>query len=177
MNRFTIILTICGAFLLAALAIQTVSAQSEPLSSEQITRIRQNCVRAQTTLSQLRVSDAGLRNNRGTLYEQISTKLMAPLNSRIAINRLSGLSLATTSLEYDKQLATFRTSYGDYYDSMSEALKINCAEQPEAFYVAVTATREKRQKLHENSLALNSLLQTYKTNFEDFAKTVEGSTQ
>jgi hypothetical protein len=177
MNRLSALLVVCGIFLLAAATAQAVSAQaSSSLSEEHSNRIRQNCVKSQTTLYQLHASDGLLRNNQGQQYELISTKLMAPLNSRIALNRLSGLKLTATSLEYDRQLSNFRSSYKTYEEGMSRVLKIDCVGQPEEFYNGVNETREKRQKLHGDVVTLNALLQTYKEDFEAFAKE-NGDTQ
>lgn len=178
MNRFAALFVICGALLLAGVAGQAARAQAEPPMTEaQIARIRQNCVKAQTTLNQLHASDALLRVNRGQLYELISTKLMAPLNSRIALNRLSGLTLTATTLEYDRRLDSFRSNYQQYEEAMSRTLTIKCTNQPVAFYDSVKEAREKRQKVHDDTAALNTLLQTYKANFEDFAKGAEKGIQ
>lgn len=173
MNRFCALLSACGMLLLAIVLGQSVSAQtSGSLSEGHIARIRQNCTRAQATLNQLEKSDALLRNNRGQLYEQISTKLMAPLNSRIALNRLEGLTLTAISLEYDNQLTSFRSSYLQYEEAMSRTLKIDCANKPVEFYESVTDTREKRRKLHGDTVALNALLQSYREDFEAFVKDI-----
>jgi hypothetical protein len=176
MNRFLTLLAVCGMLLVAAMAGQAASAQTnEPLSEDHINRIRQNCVNAKTTLDRLHVSDALLRYDRGKLYEQISTKLMAPLNSRIAINRLEGLKLTALSLEYDNTLDDFRASYQQYDEAMTQALAIDCASKPAEFYESVANTREKRQKLHSHTLSLNNLLQSYKNEFEAFVKKTEGA--
>lgn len=172
MNRFFLTLGLIGVFLATALAAQSVNAQTS-LPESQVENIRQNCVTAQTTLSQLHVSDALLRVNRGTLYENISTKLMAQLNSRIALNRLEGIRMSSITLEYDRQREIFRTSYIRYEESMSNTLKINCAEKPVEFYESVELTRQQRNALHESTLAITALLSDYKTAFEDFAKGFE----
>ena len=169
MNRIAGTLVFCGLLLGTLLSMQSAYAQ-QSLPEAQLAQIRQNCVKAQTALSQLNVSDAGMRSSRGSLYETISTKLMAPLNSRIAYNRLSGLKLAATTLVYDKRFTVFQSSYRSYENAMTQTLSIKCEDQPEAFYTSVAAAREKRQKLHDDVVALNGLLQTYKNDFEDFAK-------
>ena len=176
MNRLAAVFAIVGALTVGAIISQTVQAQTT-FSDEQLYRIRQNCVTAQTTLSQLHVSDAGLRNNRGALYENISTKLMAPLNSRITLSRLEGLKLTATTLEYDRQLDIFRESYKQYESAMARTLKVKCTEQPVEFYENVVATREKREKLHEDTRTLITLLQAYKTEFETFSKDFEEHAQ
>ncbi len=178
MNRFIALFVIFGMLLVAGIAGQTVNAQAEPtMTEEQITHIRQNCVRAQSSLSQLHASDALMRVNRGQQYELISTKLMAPLNSRIALNRLSGLSMTATTLDYDRQLDTFRGNYQQYEEAMSRTLEIRCTNQPVAFYDSLKETREKRQKVHADITGLNTLLQTYKTHFENFSNDIQKDTK
>ncbi len=176
MNRLLVALSFFAVLLFGAVASQAVHAQSA-LSEQHLQRIRQNCVTAQTALNQLHASDALLRVNRGQLYENISTKLMAPLNSRIALNRHEGLKLAATTLEYDRQTDVFRSSYKDYEESMSRLLQINCAEQPAEFYESVQETREKRQRLHEDTETLTMLLRAYKTEFEDFSSDFGGGAE
>lgn len=169
MKRFAFLLVVCSVLLAGAVASQSVRAQ-ESLPEEQLKLIRQNCVRAQSSLHQLRVTDAGIRNSRGSLYEVISTKLMAPLNGRIAYNRLGGLKLTATAMEYDKRFTSFQNSYRAYVDAISQIIDMNCQDQPVAFYNGVASARDKRHKLHDDVVALNALLQTYKNDFEDFAK-------
>src|SRR5689334_18968108 len=111
------------------------------MTDEHIARIRMNCQDAQSSLSQLHASDALLRVNRGQLYESISTKLMAPLNSRIALHRLDGVKLVATTTRYESQLATFRAKYQEYEEAMSDVLRVNCVNQPVAFYDKVADTR------------------------------------
>ena len=172
MNRLFIALASLGMLLVAVAASQAAQAQAA-LSETHIERIRQNCVTAQTALSQIHASDALLRVNRGSLYENISDKLMAPLNSRIALSRLEGLRMASIALEYDRRLDAFRVNYKQYEETMSRTLKINCAEKPVEFYESVTQTRQERRRLHENTRTITALLLDYKTGFEDFAKRFE----
>ena len=153
-------------------------SQEEPLMTEaHIERIRSNCVEAQTTLAQLHASDALLRVNRGQLYESISTKLMAPLNSRIALNRLDSLTLPAIASQYDQQLVSFRLNYQQYEEAMSRTLKVNCAKQPVAFYDSVAETRGKREKTHESATKLHQTIEAYKAEFERFAQSFREESQ
>lgn len=169
MNRFAVVLVMCGVLMGGAVVPQAAYAQTS-LPEEQIERISRNCVTVQTMLSRLHASDALLRVNRGRLYENISTKLMAPLNSRIALSRLEGLKLTATTLEYDRQIDVFRASYIAYEEAMSHTLKINCAEKPVEFYESIVSTREKRQRLHADTETLTTLIEAYKAEFEAFAE-------
>lgn len=158
---------LAGAFVTQQLAHAVASA---PMTEAHITRIRNNCVEAQASLSQLHASDALLRVNRGQLYESISEKLMAPFNSRVALNRLDGAQLVSTATDYERELADFRTKYQQYEEAMSDTLRINCKNEPVAFYDSVTDARDKRQKVHESTMVLHETIGDYKDQFEAFAK-------
>lgn len=171
MKRLAVLAVIFSA-IISGVSLWQVSAQNTPMTEEHIARIRANCVDAQTTLNQLHTSDALLRVNRGRLYESIATKLMVPLNSRIAANQLDGSSLVDIYTTYEKHLATFRLNYQAYEEAMSEALRINCVNQPVSFYDKVNETHTKRQKVHDSVAALGRSINSYQTAFTAFAKKV-----
>lgn len=141
-----------------------------PMTDEHIARIRANCVDAQAALFQLHASDAGLRVDRGQIYESMSTKLMAPFNSRIVLNRISDENLLTTAATYDKQLIAFRQQYQQYEEAMSATLRIKCTNQPVAFYDSVADTRTKRKLTHETVVELHKTIQKYGSEVEAYAK-------
>ncbi len=159
--------------------IQTVARaqDSAPMTEEHIKRIRSNCIESQTTLNQLHASDALLRVNRGQLYESVATKLMTPLNTRISLNKLDNTDLAAASSQYDRQLGEFRLNYQQYEEAMSKTLKINCTNQPVAFYDSVGDTRTKRNLTHESTVQLHKTINDYKVKFEDFATKFEEGTR
>ena len=168
-------LTLAGAFFWHS----SVRAQDGQLMTEEhITRIKSNCVEAQSSLNQLHTSDALLRVNQGRQYELISTKLMAPFNSRVAINKLDGTDLVSITSNYERELAAFRTNYKSYEEATSKALQINCINQPVAFYDYVGDARAKRKIVHGNIVKLNNMIDDYKDKFEVLAKTLpKGSTE
>ena len=177
MKRFVALVGFCVVMLVAGVVGQTVAAQAEPpMTEEKIEHIRQNCVSAQASLNQLHASDALLRVNQGLRYQLISDKLMAPLNSRITLNRLGGLEMSATTLEYDRQFRIFSNDYQDYEETMWRMLQTKCTNQPVTFYDQLKSTREKRQKVHADTVELNRLLALYKTQFEDFAKEFQKET-
>lgn len=172
-KRFLIFVAI-AALGLSGLATwhSPVMAQDDDavMTEEHIERIRSNCVDAQSILSQLHASDGLLRVNRGQLYESVSTKLMAPLNSRITLNRLDGVELVSIATEYGRQLTEFRNSYQSYEEAMTDTLRINCVSQPVAFYDSVADTRDKREQAHDSAMKLHDMIEEYKQAFEDFVK-------
>ena len=142
------------------------SAQPAPMTEAHIERIKANCVEAQSTLTQLHASDALLRVNRGQVYESISTKLMVPFNNRASVSKLDSTTLATYQTTYDQELAEFRTNYRLYEEAMTKTLRINCTNQPVAFYDSVAEARAKRQRVHENAQALQKTILDYRGAFE-----------
>lgn len=145
-----------------------VFAQSPPMTEAHIERIRANCVEAQSTLTQLHASDALLRVNRGQLYESISTKLMTPFNSRVASAKLDGTTLVALTVTYEQQLNDFRASYKFYEEAMTKTLRLNCTNQPVAFYDSLTDARAKRQQVYLSNQALQKTIEQYKTAFDVF---------
>ena len=112
MKRFLITMTLLGASLIGAAVLSSVAgAEEESISPAQIERIKSNCVDAKSNLNQIHASDGLLRVNRGQLYESISTKLMAPLNSRMVLNRIDTKDFLSLATKYDRHLSEFRTEY------------------------------------------------------------------
>jgi uncharacterized protein YpmB len=178
MKRISIFLSIFVVAITAGVVwYSSARAENAPMTEAHIERIRANCVEAQSTLGQLHASDALLRVNRGQLYESISTKLMAPLNSRASLNRLNSVNLVSIATNYEGQLVYFRQSYKQYEEAMSQALKINCMNQPVVFYDSVADVRTKRKKVHESTVALHDTIREYKNEFEVFAKQFEGDSE
>jgi hypothetical protein len=172
MNR-SLVIAACITVTLIGGVVFGMAASAEdtvPMTDEHIARIRANCVDAQATLFQLHASDAGLRVDRGQLYESISTKLMAPFNSRIVLNRVSDENLLTTAAEYDKQLIAFRLQYQQYEEAMSASLRMKCVNQPVAFYDSIADTREKRRLTHAATVELHKTILKYGSEVETYAK-------
>lgn len=142
--------------------------QSMVLTDDQIGFIRSNCLDVQSTLERVHASDALTRVNLGQRYENISTKLMAPLNSRIALNRLDNVDLTKTTADFNAEVDNFRSLYQQYEQTMLRAIQINCKNQPVSFYDTITLAREHRAAVHDSVIKLSDLLKQYGTQFESF---------
>lgn len=151
-----------------------VRAEDQPLilNDEQISLIKTNCMDVQSTLERVHASDALARVNLGQRYETISTKLMAPLNSRVALNRLDNVELTKTTADFNAEVDNFRSLYQQYEQTMLRAIQINCTNQPVSFYDTITLARNHRTSVHESVAKLTSLLTQYGTQFEAFKATV-----
>lgn len=177
MKRYSTLFLAFGTMALISFFVSSSAHADDtniPMTEAHITRIRNNCVQAQSSLTQLHATDALLRVNRGQIYESISTKLMEPFNGRAAVNSLDVTQLISVATLYDQQLTTFRDDYQQYEQTMSKTLKIDCKNQPVEFYDSVTDTRNKRVTVHNDTVNLQTTIQSYKTAFESFTAQFEG---
>lgn len=166
-----------AAILTGALTAHSLAqAEEAPMTAAHIARIKANCVQAQSLLNQLNNSDTLLRVNQGQQYELISSDLMAPLNSRVALNRLDGTKLVATTADYEAELNNFRLRYSQYGQALTDALHVKCTNEPVTFYDEVADARTKRQEVHDSVVRLNELLTEYRSDVSEFAGTIKGNT-
>lgn len=162
---FSLALLIATSFVLTSLP---AFAQSAGMTDEHIARIKSNCQGALGTLGRIHANDAPMYINRNQTYFSISDKLMAHLNSRLTLNRYDATQLVKIASEYNTTLATFRTAYKQYDDTMSEVLRMDCRRQPVSFYDKVGETRAQRQKVNEAVQKLKSLIDQYRDGVRTF---------
>lgn len=143
------------------------------LNDDQIKSIRQHCIRAQATMTRIHAHDALTRINLVQQFETISSRLMAPLNSRIAANKLDGLDLARTTVDYNKEIDHFRTVYRDYEQTLSTTMQMDCTNQPVGFYDNLTLAREQRGVVHASVKKLQEYVKQYRAQFDEFRARVE----
>lgn len=156
--------------LLSGLFFWVASAQSVPMTDQQIKLIRDNCVSTENTLNQLHSSDALLRVNRGQTYESMSAKLMERFNSRVASNSLNNTELLSITNSYGAMLDSFRAHYISYEKQLTLAVNIDCSKQPVAFYDAIAQARIGRDQVHIDVLKLNQLIDQYRAAVDQFSK-------
>jgi len=149
---------------------QTFAEEPSSITDFQLTQIRVRCKEVQASLSRVHANDALLRVNRGQLYERLSTKLMVPLNSRIAVNRLDGSSLLSVTSNYDRHLGEFRINYKAYEEQLSTTMRIDCTKQPASFYESLKSSRDKRRSVYESAQQLAKDIGEYRQAFTDFSK-------
>lgn len=170
---------LCSTIVCASVSFvaRAQTAERPALSQRHIETIQANCENALVTLRRLHQSDALLRVNQGQLYEYISTRLMARLNSRIALNRLDGAALVAAAARYEETLQQFRDEYQRYEEQLSEVLDMNCRQEPERFYYAITDARQARLLVSEEVKELHSSIDLYKQALAEFRTTNDFSSQ
>jgi len=165
------------ASLLVVLVSPNVNAAAEPLNDTQIEMIRQNCLGAQGSMQRLEQTEAVSRRNRGVSYES-TLRLMAALNSRIAINKLNAPKLSSLTSDVEKKRAEFIEKYLAYNNSFTVTMKLsNCREQPVTFYDYLTQTRQLRTELSSTIDDIDRLLDQYQTELTELRTSVSGAPQ
>jgi hypothetical protein len=167
----TIVLAVC-------IAVGTAQAQ-EPssLSDDHVSHIKNNCQPTSATLTQIRTNDGLVFVNRNQAYFSISDKLIARLNSRLALERYDTASLARIGEDYNAALADFRVTFKRYSDTMTDLVRMDCHRNPVGFYDKVAQAREQRAevrvvvaKLHDEIEKYREAVNVFKTDNESRLK-------
>ncbi len=152
------------------MAVAPARAQEQPtvMTEEHISRIKNACPSVVATLGQIHANDAPVYVNRNQAYFSISDKLIARLNSRLALNRFDTTALVKIANEYTSALTNFRTTYKLYDDTMADLVRLNCVRQPVGFYDKVAETRKLRGDVQAAVVRLHGLIDQYQKEVEAF---------
>lgn len=131
-----------------------------------IDNIQNRCDSIQGSLSRLHKSDALLRVNVGQTYNSLSVRLMARLNSRLALNRIDSRQTVEIANRFDEQRTEFGTNYHSYETAMATLVKIDCKQKPAEFYAQLLTTRDLRLQLAETVKLLNASISDYRAAVE-----------
>lgn len=156
-------LTSAMAIIIGASSISL--AQQQSISDDHAKLVTSNCTSAQSSLDRIHRNDTSLRLDRGRQFEFISSKLMARLNGRLALNQFDASELVSVTSKYKDTVDEFRDAYYHYETKLSQVLKINCHDNPQAFYNGTQDTREKRQKVLDKVTEVNRLAEDYYLEF------------
>ena len=147
---------------LVALSAQPARAQGALiLTDAQIFGIQENCLKSKAALERLHAADTLLRVNLGQRFENISLRLMAPFNSRVALNGLDGVALTKLTVEYNQALKEFSATYSKYDTAVGAAIRSDCVKDPVGYYQKIAQARADRARVHERSEAATKLLGDY----------------
>lgn len=172
MTRYSSVLLMTIATLLLGAGAHMASAQNveQPLilTEAQSQAISDSCTVSKIALGEVHSNDAVMRVNLGQEYSNITNRLMAPLNSRIALAGRDGVELTRITAEYNQVLQEFRALYSSYDDSVQKALNIDCRQQQAEYYAAVMTAREQRQEVRAAVEQLNELARQYRSEVDEF---------
>lgn len=142
--------------------VSAESGTSSILSDAQITSIRGNCVSVQATLSRIHTNDALSRVHLGQEYETISSKFMAPMNSRVALAKLDGVDMAKTTVDFNTRLDEFRSAYQQYEQTLLKSIQMKCTDKPVAFFDSVVLAQQYRAEVRDKVVVLGDLVVQYR---------------
>lgn len=150
-----------------------VSAQDQDgpiiLTEAQTEAVIESCSVSKIALNDVHYSDAAMRVNLGQEYANITSRLMAPMNSRISLSGRDGVELTRITADYNTERNEFIEVYRQYDNSVSAALAVDCRQDPAGYYAAIIDAREQRVLVRQSARELNSLARQYQVEFEKFA--------
>lgn len=144
---------------------------SQPTGDTPVDRLQASCSTVQPTLRRIHTSDSLMRVNIGQYYNGISVKLMARLNSRLALNRLDSTKFIEITNQFEGERTAFAKAYSDYEVNLSTLLKIDCQDEPTEFYAELLKTRDARHKLSKTVQDMNDSVSEYRKAVEDLKQT------
>lgn len=160
-------------FALVALAVSSHAAfavEQPALTDDQIEHIRNTCGDTQTAISSIRAADKVAYVNINQQLDTLSNRLMAPMNSRVALNKLDGVAMIKTTVDFTTETKKFQTLYRDYVDSVDAAATMGCYNQPVEFYDNLTSLLQKRTAVRASYDRLNGLIQQYRSEVQTLEK-------
>ena len=107
------------------------------------------------------------------MYVSMANNLMDNFNGRLSGNGLDNRAMVTVTTSYRTAFSKFYNDYIAYEQKLSEALRIDCAQNPQAFHNAVLEARELRFTVHDDVKKLHRALDDYRTSVGDFLLTFE----
>ncbi len=169
----TCMITACFGMVISSPVLAQELAQ--PSDTTVVDNLRTRCDDIQSSLRRLHTSDALLRVNVGQTYNTLSARLMARLNSRLALNRIDSRELVDISGKFDQLRGDFASDYNTYESSFSALLKIDCKQKPVEFYAKLLSTRDARLKLAETVKQMNGSISDYRVAAEKVKAGLSGA--
>jgi len=158
------LMVVAGVIVGSSVVVKALDGQTE--SANGIDAIKANCQDIRGNLSRLHHSDAILRVNTGQAYNDLSSRLMARMNGRLAVNKIDASDLVSLTSRFEKGRSLFSSRYNEYESALAALLKIDCKNQPTDFYAQLNIVRDARLKLSSSVRELNDIIAEYGTKVE-----------
>lgn len=131
-----------------------------------IDKLQENCDTIRGVLRRLHTTDALLRVNAGQMYNGMSVRLMARLNSRLALNRVDSSNLVEITSQFEASRKEFVSNYSTYETALSNVIKTNCKTNAGKFYELLIIARDQRSKLAESVQDMHTSISDYQVAVE-----------
>lgn len=138
----------------------------QPTGATPVDRLQARCDTIRPLVRRLHTSDALLRVNIGQAYNSMSQRLMARLNSRLALSRLDSAQLVAITARFETARTAFGAAYDEYEQALSALTKIDCRQKPTDFYQQLLMARDARYKVSKNVQNLNDIISDYRVAVE-----------
>ena len=104
-------LAFCLVAISFVVSMQPAAAQEAVLGAQTpVDRLQTRCDSVQATIRRLHTTDGLLRVNIGQTYNDISARLMARLNGRLALNRIDSARLVEITNQFESTRLTFNST-------------------------------------------------------------------
>jgi len=143
------------------------SNSSVPGVKTPVDRLQAKCTSVLPTLRRIHTSDSLMRVNIGQYYNSISVRLMARLNSRLALNRIDSSKFVEITNRFELERSAFAEAYNNYEIALASLIKTDCQTEPTKFYAKLLTAREARNELAESVRRLNDRVSEYQKAVED----------
>jgi protein involved in sex pheromone biosynthesis len=130
---------------------------------EKTASIINRCNDIKKDIKTLQVADTNTRVALGREYENILTKLMTNMNSRLAQNHQNAGNLLNITADFSAKLTAFREAYQAYDQKIEALLAVNCEKNPNGFYGVLEESRAKRSEVQATYATLISIAEAYET--------------
>lgn len=140
------------------------------LTNDQIEYIRNNCGDTQTAIGGIRATDRVAYINLTQQLDTLSNRLMAPMNSRVALNKLDGVALTKITVGFNTEIKQFKELYREYEQSIDATTAMGCYNQPVEFYDNLTSLLKKRAAVRGSLDKLTAMTALYRSEVETVQK-------
>lgn len=154
------------------LIVQPAAAETMPGAAPVLDRLQAQCDTVRSHLSRLHSSDALLRVNVGQVYNNISSRLMARLNGRLALNKIDSTELVRLASAFERERVSFSGRYSEYEAELAQLLKIDCRTQVTDFQSRLGLVRDARHKLAATTRQLKETAMAYGAEVERIQQTL-----
>ena len=129
-------------------------------SQKQLETIVSSCGTLRASLKNVQRADSRARTYYGSIYENISSRFLIPLNLRLVKNSLSNPGLMSAQASLANLRADFSADFISYSKALELLVNIDCRLEPERFYSQLLTTRDKRAQVAEDMNQIHQILLT-----------------
>lgn len=160
--------TLVVSYFSVATTVKAQGGQFKPVEESALSTLTMDCLDVKKKISAVHQQDGLLRVNAGSAYDDISNKLIAKLNSKVASESLDGADLISNASSVRENRKQFDESYQVYELAMYQLLKSDCQSRQQQFYEDLQEVQQMRSDVYGSMNRTNQSIDNYYTSFEQF---------